>query len=65
MMGYFLIDILPPLERLPKVVSVFSIWTFKFLGFVFGKEKNGAHIRVHAKSMKKANAKPKKLTFRG
>ena len=47
-----------------KVVSVFSIRNFKFLGFALGKGKNGIYIRVHAKSMKKAKAKLKELTSR-
>ena len=47
-----------------KVVSVFSIRNFKFLGFALGKGKNGVYIRVHAKSMKKAKAKLKELTSR-
>ena len=47
-----------------KVVSVYSIRNFKFLGFAFGKGKNGAYIRVHAKSLKKAKDKLRKLTSR-
>ena len=47
-----------------KVVSVFSIRNFKFLGFALGKGKNGVYIRVHAKSLKKARAKLKELTSR-
>ena len=47
-----------------KVVSVFSIRNFKFLGFALGKGKDGVYIRVHAKSMKKAKAKLKELTSR-
>lgn len=47
-----------------RVVSVFSIRNFKFLGFALGKGKNGVYIRVHAKSLKKAKAKLKELTFR-
>ena len=47
-----------------KVVSVYSIRNFKFLGFAFGKGKNGAYIRVHAKSLKKAKTKLKELTSR-
>ena len=37
-----------------KVVSVFSTWNYKFLGFALGKRRNGVFIRVHAKSLKKA-----------
>ena len=47
-----------------KVVSVFSIRNFKFLGFALGKGRNGIYIRVHAKSLKKAKAKLKELTSR-
>ncbi|MDO5401356.1 MAG: group II intron reverse transcriptase/maturase [Eubacteriales bacterium] len=47
-----------------KVVSVYSIRDFKFLGFAFGKGKNGVYIRAHAKSLKKAKAKLKELTSR-
>ena len=47
-----------------KVVSVYSIRNFKFLGFTLGKGKNGVYIRAHAKSLKKAKAKLKELTSR-
>ena len=47
-----------------KVVSVYSIRNFKFLGFALGKGKNGVYIRVHAKTLKKAKAKLKELTSR-
>ena len=47
-----------------KVVSVFSIRNFKFLGFALGKGRNGIYIRAHAKSLKKAKAKLKELTSR-
>lgn len=47
-----------------KVVSVYSIRKFKFLGFALGKGKNGVYIRAHAKSLKKAKAKLKGLTSR-
>ena len=47
-----------------KVVSVFSIRNFKFLGFALGKGKGGVYIRVHAKSMKKAKTKLRELTSR-
>ena len=47
-----------------KVVSVYSIRNFKFLGFALGKGRNGAYIRVHAKSLKKAKQKLKELTSR-
>lgn len=47
-----------------KVVSVYSIRNFKYLGYALGKGKNGVYIRVHAKSLKKAKAKLKELTSR-
>lgn len=47
-----------------KVVSIFSIRNFKFLGFAFGKGRNGIFIRAHAKSLRKAKAKLKWLTSR-
>lgn len=47
-----------------KVVSVFAIQNFKFLGFALGKGKNGIYIRAHTKSLKKAKAKLKELTSR-
>ena len=47
-----------------KVVSVFSVRNFKFLGFALGKGQKGVYIRVHAKSLKKAKAKLKELTSR-
>ena len=47
-----------------KVVSVFAIRNFKFLGFALGKGRKGVYVRVHAKSLKKAKAKLKELTSR-
>lgn len=47
-----------------RTVSVFSIRNFKYLGFCFGKGKNGVFIRVHPKSMKKFKDKLRKLTSR-
>ena len=47
-----------------KVVSVYSIRNFKFLGFALGKGKDGVFIRAHAKSLKKAKQKLKELTSR-
>ena len=47
-----------------KVVSVFAIRNFKFLGFALGKGKNGIYIRAHTKALKKAKAKLKELTSR-
>jgi group II intron reverse transcriptase/maturase len=36
-----------------RVVSVFAIRNFKFLGFALGKNGGGIYIRVHPKSMRK------------
>ena len=47
-----------------KVVSVFAIRNFKFLGLALGRGKNGYFIRAHAKSLKKAKQKLKGLTSR-
>ena len=47
-----------------KVVSVYSIRNFKFLGFALGKGRKGVYIRVHAKSLRKAKQKLKELTSR-
>ena len=37
-----------------RVVSVFAIRNFKYLGFCFGKSGKGIYVRVHGKSWKKA-----------
>lgn len=47
-----------------KVVSVYAIRNFKFLGFALGRNRNGSYIRVHEKSMKKAKQKLRELTSR-
>jgi group II intron reverse transcriptase/maturase len=47
-----------------RVVSVYSIRNFKFLGFALGKGQGGVYIRVHAKSLKKAKQTLKRLTSR-
>jgi RNA-directed DNA polymerase len=47
-----------------RAVSVYAIRNFKFLGFAFGKGRNGVFIRVHAKSWKKAMDRLRKLTSR-
>ena len=47
-----------------KVVSVYAIRNFKFLGFALGKGKNGIYIRAHTKSLNKAKQKLKELTSR-
>ena len=36
-----------------RIVSVFAIRNFKFLGFALGKNGGGIYVRVHPKSMKK------------
>lgn len=47
-----------------RTVSVFAIRNFKYLGFCFGKGKNGVYIRVHPKSYKKFKDKLRMLTAR-
>lgn len=47
-----------------KVVGVLAIKNFQFLGFAFGKNKNGIYIRAHRKSLAKAKRKLKELTRR-
>lgn len=47
-----------------KVVSVLAIKHFQFLGFAFGKNKNGIYIRAHRKSLEKAKKRLKELTGR-
>lgn len=47
-----------------KVVSVFAIRNFKFLGFALGKGPKGVYVRVHAKTLEKAKTKLRKLTSR-
>ena len=47
-----------------KVVGVFAIRNFKFLGFALGRGKGGIFIRAHAESLKKAKRKLKELTSR-
>lgn len=47
-----------------RTVSVFAIRNFKYLGFCFGKGKNGAFIRVHPKSYEKFKDKLRMLTSR-
>ena len=47
-----------------RVVSVYSIRNFKFLGFALGRNAKGAYIRVHAKSWRKMKAKLKALSSR-
>ena len=47
-----------------RVVNVYSIRNFKFLGFALGRSKDGVYIRAHAKSLKRAKQKLKELTSR-
>ena len=47
-----------------KVVSVFAIKRFKFLGFCIGKNGNGIYIRAHKKSLAKAKQKLRAITKR-
>ena len=46
------------------IAKVNATKKFKFLGFAFGKGKDGLFIRVHQKSMQKAKDKLRKLTRR-
>lgn len=41
-----------------KITSVFAVRKFKFLGFCLGKNGQGVFIRVHSKSLRKANVSP-------
>lgn len=47
-----------------RVVSVYAIRNFKFLGFTLGKNGKGIYIRVHVKSWKKMKSKLKELSTR-
>ncbi len=47
-----------------KVVSVYAIQDFKFLGFALGKGKDGIYVRAHAKTLKKAKEILRELTSR-
>ena len=47
-----------------RVVSVFAIRNFKFLGFVLGRNRNGIYVRVHPKSWKKFKSKLRELSSR-
>ena len=47
-----------------RMVSVFAIRNFKYLGFCFGKNGKGIYIRVHGKSWKKAKDNLRRLTSR-
>ena len=47
-----------------RVVSVFAIRNFKYLGFALGKNGKGIYIRVHGKSWGKMKSKLKELSSR-
>ena len=47
-----------------RVVSVFAIRNFKFLGFTLGKNGKGIYVRVHGKPWKKMKSKLKELSSR-
>ena len=47
-----------------RVVSVFAIRNFKYLGFTLGKNGKGIYIRVHGKPWKKMKSKLKELSSR-
>ena len=47
-----------------RLVSVFAIRNFKFLGFALGRNGKGIYVRVHPKSWKKFKSKLKELSSR-
>ena len=47
-----------------RVVSVYSIRNFKFLGFALGRNAKGVFIRVHPRSWKKMKSRLKDLSSR-
>ena len=51
-------------QKKRRVVSVFAIRNFKFLGFTLGKNGKGIYVRVHGKSWKKMKSKLKELSSR-
>ena len=51
-------------QKKSRVVSVFAIRNFKFLGFTLGKNGKGVYVRVHGKSWKKMKSKLKELSSR-
>lgn len=51
-------------QKKSRVVSVFAIRNFKFLGFTLGKNGKGVYVRVHGKSWKKMKSKLKELCSR-
>lgn len=51
-------------EKKSRVVSVYAIRNFKFLGFTLGKNGKGIYVRVHGKSWEKMKSKLKELSSR-
>ena len=51
-------------QKKSRVVRVFAIRNFKFLGFTLGKNGKGIYVRVHAKTWKKMKSKLKELSSR-
>ena len=47
-----------------RIVSVFAIRNFKFLGFALGRNGKGIYVRVHPKSWKKFKSRLKELSSR-
>ena len=47
-----------------RVVSVFAIKNFKFLGFALGRNREGVYVRVHPKSWKKFKRRLRELSSR-
>ena len=47
-----------------RMVSVFAIRNFKFLGFALGRNGKGIYVRVHPKSWKKFKSRLKELSSR-
>lgn len=47
-----------------RVVSVFAIRNFKYLGFALGKNRKGVYVRVHAESWRKMKSRLKELSSR-
>ena len=51
-------------QKKSRVVSVYAIRNFKFLGFTLGKNGKGIYVRVHGKSWRKMKSKLKELSSR-
>ena len=47
-----------------RIVSVFAIRNFKYLGFALGRNGSGIYVRVHPKSWKKFKSKLRELSSR-